>query len=192
MDMTMVRLGIRRLGGSDVLAGAGTGRKLCAALLAETGSYRDPTVCLLDFTGVSVATASFLRECVVRFRDALRSPTSAVYPVVAGPNQDVREELDDLLRARGDAIACCRLNADGDPIQPTLLGLLEPKQQRAFDLLRKLGQADASTLMETDDEREGVGQTAWNNRLAALAAKGLVIETYRGRTKLYSPVLKGI
>ena len=37
-------------------------------------------------------------------------------------------------------------------------------------------------------KRKGVQQTAWNNRLAALAAVGLVVEVSAGRTKRYKPL----
>ena len=35
----------------------------------------------------------------------------------------------------------------------------------------------------------GIKATAWNNRLASLANKGLLIESMEGKTKLFSLVL---
>lgn len=175
-----------------MLAGAGVGRRTCMNILNEIGIVRDPTVCLLDFSNVDVATTSFLREAVLRLRDAARAQGSPICFVVANASDEVREELDDLLRRSGDALPACRTGADGAPELPDVLGELDDKQQRTLDLLRDLGEADASTLQKIGHPDEGVGQTAWNNRLAALSAKGLVIEQQHGRTKRYQPVLQGL
>jgi hypothetical protein len=42
--------------------------------------------------------------------------------------------------------------------------------------------------MREHGESEGVKQTAWNNRLVALAAMGLVVELSEGRAKRYRPL----
>jgi len=42
--------------------------------------------------------------------------------------------------------------------------------------------------MREHGESEGVKQTAWNNRLAALAGLGLVVELSQGRAKRYRPL----
>jgi len=41
-------------------------------------------------------------------------------------------------------------------------------------------------------EREGVKQTAWNNRLVSLAALGLIVEITQGRAKRYKPLFEGV
>jgi hypothetical protein len=46
-------------------------------------TYVTPTLALLDFSGVAVATASFLRESVIGFRDYARQALPNIYPVVA-------------------------------------------------------------------------------------------------------------
>lgn len=175
-----------------MLAGAGVGRRTCMDILNEVGIVREPTVCLLDLSNVDVATTSFLREAVLRLRDAARAQGSPICFVVANASDEVREELDDLLRRSGDALPACRTDAQGTPFFPDVLGELDDKQQRTLDLLRDLGEADASTLQKMGHPDEGVGQTAWNNRLAALSAKGLVIEQQHGRSKRYRPVLQGL
>lgn len=193
MDVKTVKFMMGEVGGHDVLAGAGTGRKVCAALLAGLAVPKEPTLCLLDFRGVSVATSSFLREAVLRFRDAARAGGSPVYAVVANANAEVAEELDDLLRARAEAMVACVAAAPGaEPSDPVLLGALEAKQRKTLDLLHAAGEADAASLQALDAEGEKVGHTAWNNRLAALASKGVVIEIQRGRAKRYRPLMPGV
>jgi hypothetical protein len=39
---------------------------------------------------------------------------------------------------------------------------------------------------------DNIGTTAWNNRLATLAAKGMLKEVRNGRAKLFSPVMETI
>jgi hypothetical protein len=192
MEVKIVTIDVAAIGGDGVLAGAGVGRRVCAGLLEAAGIAREPTICLVDFQGVSIATASFLREAVLRLRDAARAQGSPLYPVVANASHAVREELDDLLRRSSEAMVACRTNAGGLPDSPELLGELEPKQHLALNLLREAGEADVATLQSLDRSGERVGHTAWNNRLAALAAKGVVIETQRGRVKRYRPILPGV
>ena len=53
----------------------------------------------------------------------------------------------------------------------------------------------AARVIGTDvvtSQGEKVGHTAWNNRLAALAGKGVVVETQHGRAKRYRPLLPGM
>jgi hypothetical protein len=70
-----MRIRMRDLADGDgrVLAGAINGRKAVARLLELTAREPDqPDTVFLDFEGVDVATASFLRESVLAFRDAVR------------------------------------------------------------------------------------------------------------------------
>ena len=82
----------------------------------------------------------------------------------------------------------CTLDENGQPRSPHLLGDLEPKQRITFDLVRELGEADAGELMRSSQDRDDVGQTAWNNRLAALSRLGLLMEMSNGRAKRYRPL----
>jgi hypothetical protein len=173
-------------GEGEVLAGAPRGRRVFAQLLEETSSEPDaPKPLFLDFGGVTVTTASFLREAVLRLRDAIRSRRSNFYPVIANANEAVIEELEILLILSGDVLMICSLDENGNAGEPRLIGELDPKQKATFDLVRERGETDAADLKATDN----VGQTAWNNRLAALVNLGLVIELSQGRAKRYRPVL---
>lgn len=183
---------MRDLIDSDVLAGALTGRKALGFLLERVGQEPDqPEPVYLDFTGIEVATASFLRECILEFRDIVRRRWTGYYPVVANANDSLAEELSVLLEPQRDVLMLCTLNKDGAPGSPRLLGELEPKQRIAFDLVKKLGEADAGELMRTAEGTEGVGQTAWNNRLASLSRLGLLMELSHGRAKRYRPLPLG-
>lgn len=168
------------------LAGVPNGLKAFAALREHTMQEPlSPELLFLDFKDVHIATASFLRESVLNFRDALRKLRSNFYSVVANANETVREELGLLIEARGSALMICSLDVHGVPSRPFLLGSLDPKQKLTFDLVNAAGETDAAALMSAHGADEGVRQTAWNNRLSALASLGLVLELSQGRAKRY-------
>src|SRR5579872_4310631 len=97
---------MRNLVESNVLAGALTGRKILGLLLEKIDKEPEgPEAVYLDFMGIEVATASFLRECVLEFRDSVRRRWPNYYPVVANANDSVKEELSVLLRPQ--RTRCC-------------------------------------------------------------------------------------
>lgn len=179
-------------GNASVLAGAPRGRKVFARLLEATSQEPSwPSPVFLDFSDVEVATASFLRETVLAFRDTVRGRRSNLYPVVANAAELVLEELRILVRSCGDVLLACSLDAEGVASNPRLIGELDPKQQITFDLVRQRGETDAAELMrEHNNPSEIKHQTGWNNRLAALAGLGLIVELSQGRAKRYRPLLQ--
>jgi hypothetical protein len=186
-------LQLKEIAGSPILAGALSGRRTLTALLdAAEKEPNSPEPVFLDFTGIQVATASYLRDSVLAFRDVIRGRRSKLYPVIANASDEVRDELEELLRPRGDVLMTCMLDQTGQAAHPTLIGDLNPKQKVTFDLVRKQGETDASELMREYGEREGVKQTAWNNRLVSLAALGLIVEITQGRAKRYKPLFEGV
>ena len=177
--------------GRGVFAGARAGRAMLGRLLERVGNDpQEPKLLLLDFEGVEIATASFLRESVVEFRDVVRRRWVNCYPVVANANESIEEELSVLIRPNRDVLILCCVDRNGRTRSPRLIGELEPKQRIAFDLVGELGEAGAGELKSADDT-EGVTQTAWNNRLAALSRLGLLMEISQGRSKRYRPLPLG-
>src|SRR5262245_43442211 len=127
-----MRIPLLDLGLGDVLAGATNGTNALSQFVARVRSITVPTVVYLDFSGVSVATGSFLRESVLGFRAYCRRGQQNLYSVVANPNELVREELRDLLASRREAVVCCVLGDLGGPECARVEGVLEEKQ--AFTL----------------------------------------------------------
>ncbi|MGO1078820.1 hypothetical protein [Inquilinus sp. CA228] len=188
-----MRISIKNQAESDVCAGAIGGRGLAGKLVVLTAREPEsPEPVLLDFELISVATASFLRESVVAFRDIVRGRRSKFYPVVANANDIVTEELDDILQSRGDAILSCKVADAGTISDVRVLGRLEAKQRKIFDLISERRELDAALLQREFGSDEGVKQTAWNNRLSALAQAGIVIELSMGRNKHYRPLFEGV
>ena len=68
-------------------------------------------------------------------------------------------------------------------------GDLDPAQRSTFEAALALGAITAPALAaRIADQR--IGATAWNNRLSALAAKGLLVERRQGKSKSFSPLLE--
>jgi len=183
---------MRALGGASVLCGAPRGQDMFAKLIRELHPEPvSPEPIFLDFSDVAVVTASYLRESVFAFRDFVRGRRSMLYPVVANANDAIRDELLILAQSRGDAIMSCTLSHEGHVSDAVLIGNLDPKQRLAFELVNTRGETDAGELMR--DFGEGLKHaTGWNNRLAALAALGVVIEVSHGRAKRYRPLFAGV
>jgi len=176
-------------GGQTVLSGAMAGRRLLSTLIANTPSAVTPTPAFLDFSGIEVATASFLRESVIGFRDYARLSLPNVYPAVANLAAAVAEELDFFVRARGDVLWNCELGSNDQVATARLIGDLDPAQRATFEAVKEVGAITAPELATRFADAQ-IGSTAWNNRLSALASKGLLIERRQGKSKSFSPLLE--
>ena len=165
------------------------GRQILASLISESVPVSQPTVAFLDFSGIDLATGSFLREAVLGFRDFSRNAMGALYPVVANANATIEEELSVYLKDRNDAIWACSLSEDCKVTGPHILGQLDMAQRTTLQLIVEYHRISAPELAKLRPD-EGVGVTAWNNRLAALAAKGIVMEFKEGKTKSFAPVME--
>lgn len=175
--------------GQDVLFSAALGRACLAKLLAQVVEPDMPSPLFLDFDRVTSATVSFLREGPLALREHLRSKGSNLYPAFANLNPAVADSLADFLISTRDALFACNLDTDGSVTNPRLVGQLDAKQQLTFEAVEQLGTATAPELAQQYEGPEPVGVTAWNNRLATLAAKGLLMESQKGRSKAYTPTL---
>lgn len=178
------------MGGEDVLFSAASGRACLAKLLGKVEEPDAPTLLLLDFEHIASATVSFLREGPLALREHLRSKGSNLYPVFANLNPAVTDSLADFLTATRDAVFVCVLDSSGNVVNARLVGQLDAKQNLTYEAVEKLGATTATELAEKYKGPENVGVTAWNNRLAALAGKGLVMESRQGRSKTYSLTLQ--
>ena len=135
-----MKISLLAIGGRDGLAGALNGRSALNALLSMTATEpANPEPVFLNFTGIEVATASFLRESILAFRAIVRGRRSKFYPVVANPNDAVREELLELLMPRGDVLMLCALDEADAVTMAAPLGELDPKQRLTFDLVHEHG-----------------------------------------------------
>lgn len=184
-------ISIREQCDGSVCAGSHAGREVLGKLLALTSSEpASPSPLFLDFGDIEVATVSFVRESALALRDFLRGRKSNYFPVLANANQQILDELEIILSLKNEAFLHCHLQSDERVTDISLLGHLDEKLKHVFRVIQERGEIDAGELQREFGAAEGVQQTAWNNRLAALAAAGLVTETSRGRAKRYWSLLK--
>lgn len=163
------------------------GKILYLKFVENINPQTEPRALFLDFSKVT-ATGSFFREAVLQLRDYCIARRFNLYPVIANANEDTLDELNRLFELSPDAVFICDLNRDGKVISPRLFGLLEEKQEITFEAVLRERETDAPTLAKKYKEDSGIGTTGWNNRLASLANKGLITETKKGRSKIYSSI----
>lgn len=189
--MRYVRIPLVQISDSVVLAGAVNGKVAFSDMIKSVPDATvTPQPLFLDFGGIDVATASYLRESVFALKSYLRTKNSSYYPVVANANEDIWDELSVIAHAKNDVIITCDLADDGTTTAVELVGNLDPKQQMTFDLVLKYDEVDANSLMVQFGEAEKTkSTTAWNNRLASLASRGIIREFTKGRSKYYRPLL---
>ena len=187
-------LSIFELAGTTQLGGASHGRRVFAQLLDAMGDLpTEPTVLFLDMARLEIATASFIREAFFAFKSRMRMKRTTIYPVIANANDIILEEFAVVAEATNDAIISCRLDDARRAHSVRLIGDLDPKQQMTLDAVMKQREADASSLMNQFGEQEKTKHTtAWNNRLSALVARGLLREFSQGRAKTYRPLFEEV
>jgi len=188
-----MRIRIRDISEVQVLAGAQAGATMLGKVLEHLPALpRVNGALFVDFEGIEVTTASFLREFVLPLKSIARSLRSTWYPVVANPSPAVLEELDVITTARSEPILTCKLDANEKVTDIKLAGRLDPKQLEAYEFVVRQGDVTAKQLMEATatSAEKGTSPTAWNNRLSVLVDKGLVAEASLGRQKVYVPILR--
>lgn len=176
-----------RSGADPILAGRVEGEHCSSRILSMLGPNPLPTLMLLDFCTVELATASYLDEVTIKLRKKL-GPMQT-YPVAANMSAMVLEELEHLLRRANNAFLTCELEENSVPTKPRVLGTLEPKLEETYELVKRSGEASATGLHAEFGHAEEIGPTAWNNRLNTLVEKGLLLEIPLGRAKKYRPIL---
>jgi hypothetical protein len=188
--MKTVQLVLLRPGAEPILAGRLTGKRAFVAALEQFPELAEPSLVLLNFDGVEYATSSYLSEVLLPLRDHLRLRRQPGYVVAANLTDEVREEIEEMLRRSGEAFLTCSTSPSGAIADIQLCGNLDDKLLETLKLVTDRRETTAARLHEEFRSTDTVGATAWNNRLASLAAKSLVIEILQGRTKKYRPVLE--
>jgi hypothetical protein len=165
------------------LTGVARARRLLAKLIEWTADESPKGTLILDFTGITDASASFLRDAILAFRDYVRAYQPDVFPVLANIVDTVREEFDTLLKARSEAMPACRLDDSGKPVEATVIGALEPSLSQTLEMIRERGQVALSDLPTE------IKSTTWSNRLASLIRQGFIVPIPEPNKRVYRFVL---
>jgi hypothetical protein len=186
--MKTVRISMLKAGSEPILAGRLSGQRTFVAALEQLPELIEPALVVLDFKGVALATSSYLSAVLIPLRDHLRLRRQPGYAIAVNLSEKVREEVDEMLRRSGEVFLTCAMDAGGQISCVELCGKLDEKLEETLKLVTRKRETTAAQLHE--ESLDPVGATAWNNRLASLAAKSLVVEILQGRTKRYRPVLE--
>jgi len=162
-------------------------------------------IVVIDFDGIEAATASYMKALVLpllvgdtgAIRETVISPEDPrnggfnIYPVVAGLSDDVREELDGVLRLRG--VPCLEVLtwSSSDISSARLLGALDAILKNTYAMLLREQEATASDL-HAKYVGERITTTGWNNRLADLYRLRLVTRHKMGRQWMYRPIVSEV
>lgn len=168
------------------LTGVSRARHLLAQLINWTAEHSPKGTLVLDFNGVGEASASFLRESILAFRDYTRSYQPELFPVLANITDAVREEFETLLRDRNEAMPGCRLDGAGAVANPEVLGVLETGLRQTLDVIRAHGQMTLGDLRALPDDTKA---TTWSNRIANLIRQGFVVPSPDPIRRVYRFVL---
>lgn len=167
------------------LTGVARARQLLAKLITWTAETSPKGTLILDFNGVGDASASFLRESILAFRDYARAYQPELFPVLANISDAVREEFNTLLKDRGEAMPGCRLDAAGTPVEPEILGILEPGLSQTLEMIRERGQMTLGDFTAA----AAIKATTWSNRVASLIKQGFVVPSPEPNKRVYRFVL---
>lgn len=169
-----------------VLVGATRGQAGHSALLRHLRGVQESTV-VLDLADVEVLSASYFREAIWPLGNWCQENGAAL--VLANVNGAVADDIAVSLKAYGGAVIVGALHGDR-LTHPRILGELDEKLDLTLRLVCEAGMADAGSIAKASGETTVV--TAWNNRLVTLNRMGLLREEKQGKTKFYSPIVKGL
>lgn len=176
---------------TDVLTGKIPGKILYGQLVSMVHRKPEPEILFLDFSDIQLATSSYLRESSLNLKKYCLNLDLNLYTVLANATDATLVELEDLLDYEKETFYHCKIDSLGSINYANLLGLhnLEEKQKITFRAILDVKKADANflyTTLNVDD----ISINGWNNRLANLASKGILMELRKNRSKFYQPVLE--
>lgn len=160
--------------------------KVCG-MLADTPRGE---VIYLDFGGVELMTGSWANEVIVPLCTWAADPRNDLFPVLRNLKQSWKDELE-LLAGWNQQCYLWAKGREVDPKRSALIGPLDPAQRKTLEAVVQFKQVTGAELERTFPN-EGVGATAWNNRLKDLYTKRLLTRVKRGREQVYSPLMDEI
>lgn len=179
---------VRSASDGDVLAGAQDGcnwalRTRAAIDRADSGFHA------VDFVGVRLATASWLREAVLGLVTYARATRPDIRLIVSNASPAVLEELQVALEHTKAVLIAAHVPASKRILRPRLIGTLDQALDESLKAVVGRTESDAPFLTRTFPQ---LGLSAANNRLSALEERGALISERRGRSRVYRPILEGL
>jgi hypothetical protein len=204
----MIRFHVAEMiAGPPVASGARTGENHARHMREQiqTAEFGDEgLLVVVDFTGIEVATASYIVKTVLwlamcgrmyagalngteqRSLDGTVEPLN-VFPVVFGANEEIQQEIDEVFARRGLACLIAGEIQNGVIAAGAVRGSVEPMIARTIRALEGVFEATAEEL-HAKCPTERVNVTAWNNRLSELIRIRLARRRRQGKFWKYQPL----
>ncbi|HRI65764.1 MAG TPA: hypothetical protein PK156_16070 [Polyangium sp.] len=175
--VTVCHVDVANVIGRQVLAGRTNGeidRPRIDTVIRQT---RSGDVVVLDLSNVEAMTSSYFSAALWPIWH--REPE--LFPVLANIAQDYAEDIELLLRDRD--FAAWHARWDSGLHAPAIIGELDSSLHATINHLIQKGEATAGDLLGLEN---GIGVTAWSNRLATLYQQRLVRRRKDGRRLIYA------
>jgi hypothetical protein len=176
-------------------------------IVARFLEFRQQESVILDFEDIQAINASYARASVAWFLRCINASRKGSEPYAGNPDpwavrplrigtffvtnlsDDVREEIDGLLRQPSFKLACYELlstpKESSRPGEARLLGHLDEQLYQCLVRLYAAGGKSTASDLQAAFAEDGVQTTAWNNRLAALYERALISRSKDGRSWIY-------
>jgi len=185
----MEQISVKEITGLETLAGKSGAARDFPKFMAAVEASPDASTVLLDWSGIEVATASYFGGTYVRLLRMTMTGDLDRYLILTGLNETCLDELKLALELPGlvALLADCGKNATIKGIQT--FGKLERAYIEAFVEVHRSKGISASELHQKHVRgHNGIGKTAWINRLSNLHRLRLVRKQKTGRQFVFTPV----
>jgi hypothetical protein len=145
-------------------------------------------VVALDFGDVDLMTGSWANEMIVPLYKWASDPRNDLFPILHNLKGRWDEEFQLLAEWNQQSYLW---TSDDRPGRAVLIGMLDPGQKKTLEAVLR-SRAITGAELDRKHPEEGVGATAWNNRLKDLHTRRLLTRAKRGREQVYSPVMEEI
>lgn len=190
----MRTIDVGKLSNSEMLIGRGQGQRDLPRFIEAAFAVAGAETILWDWSGIQIATASYFAAAFVPVMKMLISGDMEKYFVLAGLNENCRDELQFVLETEGLAIFLTEELKSGHIRSARPIGKLESPYAETLDrVIHHPGVSAKALLTASARARKGsIGQTAWINRLTALHNLRLITRKKVGKEYTYTvPYLEG-
>jgi hypothetical protein len=174
----------------STLLGRLAGKKHYAKVCEKLAAVVRGEIIILDFTGVSLVSGSWLNSMLVPLMQWMTNDANDLFPVIENVNNDWIDDLQ--LVAEWNHLNFLVGKSDRTPIRKAILiGSLDPAQTSTLKAVIECGEVTGAEL-ERRRKSDSVKATAWNNRLRDLFQKRLIRRRKKGREQIYSSIVKEV
>lgn len=182
----MITIDLSKFAVRGLLRGRSQGRIHFAELSGLVSEASPDETVFLDFRGITAVNGSWLNAAIGELFRWSAQERNNVYPVLLCFPEDDLDELELVAQVNSQAFPLA--TEAGLPIQSLrLVGPLDDTLRNTLLAVLERGETTGSELW-SDVKDEGIGASAWNNRLKDLFDLRLLSRRKQGRKQLYKVV----